>query len=161
MERWHAFIDQLVAWLRRIGGAALVGMMTVTCADVVTRYFGRPIFGAVEIVSLMAVVVLAAAMPLTHVEKGHVGVDLVVRKLPPAAQHWVDAATTLVSTALFAIVCWQMFLYAGTLAASGEVSMSLELPTHLFVYAVAVAFGVLALVIFTDFLTSLRKAARS
>jgi TRAP-type C4-dicarboxylate transport system permease small subunit len=161
MGRWQAFIDQLVAWLRRIGGTALAGMMVVTCADVVTRYFGQPIFGAVEIVSLLAVVVLAAAMPPTHVEKGHVGVDLIVRKLPPASQHWVDAATGLVSAVLFAIVSWQMFLYAGTLAASGEVSMSLELPTHLFVYAVAVAFAVLALVIFTDFLGNLRKAVRS
>jgi len=157
---WRGLVDRLVALLKRIGGAALVGMVVMTCFDVVTRYFGHPIFGAVEIVSFMATILLACAMPLTEVEKGHVGVDLFVRKLSPRAQAITDAVTGLISTLLFAVVSWRMFLYAATIRKSGEVSMSLQWPTHVFVYLVAVAFAVLSLVILSQFLDNARKAIR-
>jgi TRAP-type C4-dicarboxylate transport system permease small subunit len=90
-----------------------------------------------------------------------VGVDLVVRRLSPRSQALIDAATNLVSAILFALVSWQMFLYGAALAKSGEVSMSLEFPTYILVYLVAVAFGVLSLVIASDFLRHLRKVVQS
>jgi TRAP-type C4-dicarboxylate transport system permease small subunit len=145
----------MVLWIKRLGGASLVGMMVLTCFDVTTRALGRPIFGAVEIVSFMATIVLACAMPMTHVEKGHVGVDLLIRKLPERSQHWVDLATAVVSAALFGLVSWQMFNYALTMADSGEVSMSLELPTHYIIFVVALAFAVLSLVIVVEVWTKL------
>lgn len=154
-------IDRLVVLLKRLGGAALVGMMILTCIDVVTRYFGYPIFGMVEIVSFLATILLACAMPLTHVEKGHVGVDLLVRRLPTRSQTVIDAITSLLGAVLFGIVSWQMFLYGGTIKRSGEVSMSLEFPTYVFVYVVAVAFAALSLVILVEFLENTRKAVRS
>ncbi|RJX34868.1 MAG: TRAP transporter small permease [Desulfarculus sp.] len=161
MDWWLKLVDQLVGVLKRLGGAALVGMMVVTCVDVIFRYFGRPIFGAVEIVSFMATILLACAMPLTDREKGHVGVDLFVRRLPPRAQHLVDSVTGALSTFLFALVAWQMFLYARAMKASGEVSMSLEFPSYLLVYVVAVAFAVLSLVILSELIQNLGKLRRS
>lgn len=152
-------VDTLVGLLKRIGGVCLVGMMVVTCVDVIFRAMAKPIFGAVEIVSFMATLVLACAMPQTHVEQGHVGVDLVVRRLKPRTQAIFDSFTSLAAAGLFGLVCWRMFVYALTMQKSGEVSMSLEFPTYILVFVVAVAFGVLALVIFISFLNNLRKAA--
>lgn len=153
-------VDKLIDLLRRVGGTALVAMMVITCFDVVFRYFDHPIFGAVEIVSFMATIVLACAMPLTDVENGHVGVDLFVRKLSPRTQAIVDSITALLSTVLFGLVAWQMFLYGNTMKRSGEVSMSLEFPSYILVYLVAVAFTVLSLVIFTNFLRNLLLIGR-
>ena len=155
---WRGAIDGLVLWIKRLGAVALVGMMVMTVFDVITRALATPIFGAVEIVSLLAVLVLACAMPMTHVEKGHVGVGLLVGRFKPRTQALVDAATGVLGTVLFAIVSWQMFLYAATMKASGEVSMSMELPTYVLIYAVAVAFAVLALVILVEVIDKLRKA---
>ncbi len=160
MNLWRNLVTRLVGILRRIGGAALVGMMVMTCFDVITRYFGHPIFGAVEIVAFLATIVLACAMPLTQVEKGHVGVDLLIRRLSPRTQNIVDSVTSLLSFVLFALVSWQMFLYAAALRASGEVSMSLEFPTHIIVTIVAVAFGVLSLVILYEFIDKVRRIAQ-
>ncbi len=155
---WRGVIDSLVVWIKRLGAAALVGMMAMTVFDVITRAFGTPIFGAVEIVSLLAVLVLACAMPITHVEKGHVGVDLIVLRLGPRARAAIDSVTAVLGAALFALISWQMFLYARSMKASGEVSMSMELPTHYLIYAVAVAFGVLTLVILVGAIDNIRKA---
>ena len=157
MEGLLGVVDKLIVIVKRIGGAALVGMMLVTCVDVIFRAFDRPIFGAVEIVSFMATMVLACAMPLTERERGHVGVDLFIRKLSTRAQAVFGAATNLASTILFGLVAWQMFLYAANMKKTGEVSMSLEFPVYYLVYLVAVAFAVLSLVILVEFFSSLRK----
>lgn len=158
MNSWVSLVAKLISLLKRIGGGALVGMMVVTCVDVVFRGFNRPIFGAVEVVSFMATIVLACAMPLTEYENGHVGVDLFIRRLGTRAQAWWDAGTKLFSGAMFALVCWQMWRYGNTVKATGEVSMSLQFPDYILIYIVAVAFGVLSLVILTECLINLRKA---
>lgn len=155
---WRGAVDGLVLWIKRLGALALVGMMVMSVFDVITRAMGTPIFGAVEIVSLLAVLVLACAMPMTHVEKGHVGVGLWVNRLKPRSQSLIDALTGILGTALFALISWQMFLYAADMKASGEVSMSMELPTYVLIYAVAVAFAVLALVILVEVFDKFRKA---
>ncbi len=154
-------IELLVNALKRVGATALVGMMLMTCVDVVFRFFGRPIFGMVEMVSFMATVLLASAMPLTDLEKGHVGVDLLVRHLSPRGQAGMDAATGALSTAMFLVVAWQMYEYGQTMRLAGEVSMSLEFPYFILVYLVAVAFLVLSLVLFGEIIINLRKALRS
>lgn len=158
---WRNSVDKLVLWVKKTGGTALVGMMLVTVFDVATRAAGTPIFGMVEIVSLLAVIVLACAMPMTHVENGHVGVGLLVNRWKPRNQTIMDIINGLVSTALFAVVSWQMFLYGNTMKKSGEVSMSLQLPTYLLIYVVALAFGVLALVILVGTINSFQKVGRS
>lgn len=158
MEALLGVVDKLINVIKRIGGAALVGMMLVTCVDVVFRFFGHPIFGAVEIVSFMATMVLACAMPLTEREKGHVGVDLFMRRATERTQAVFSAVTKLASAILFGLVAWQMFLYAVTMEKSGEVSMSLEFPVYYIIYLVAVAFSVLSLVILVEFLNGLRQA---
>ena len=154
------FIDRLIDVVKLLGGVALVGMMALTTADVIFRYFGHPIFGAVEIVTFLATILLACAMPMTHAEKGHVGVDLVVRLLSRRGQAVNDAITGLLAFILFVLVCWQCTLYAQTMKKTGEVSMSLEFPNYIFVYVVAVAFGVLCLVIFVELMNNIQTILR-
>lgn len=158
MNSWVSLVSKLINLLKRLGGGALVGMMVVTCVDVIFRGFNRPIFGAVEVVSFMATIVLACAMPLTEFENGHVGVDLFVRRMSARGQAWCDALTKLCSGALFGLVSWQMWLYGNTVKTTGEVSMSLQFPDYILIYIVSVAFGVLCLVILTECLINLRKA---
>lgn len=161
MYLWRAIVEGSADVIKRIGAVALTGMMIMTCFDVITRYFGVPIFGAVEIVSFLATIVLACAMPQTQLEKGHVGVDLLVRYFKARTQNIIDSITSLVSAVLFGLLSWQMFLYAASLKATGEVSMSLEFPKHYIVDLVAVAFAVLALVMVYECIDRLRRVFQS
>lgn len=161
MEALKGAVDKLIGVIKRIGGTALAGMMVMTCLDVVFRAFGKPIFGAVEMVSFMATMVLACAMPLTEKENGHVGVDLLMRRCKRSTRKFVAVANNLVTGTLFGLVSWQMFLYAGDLKQTGEVSMSLQFPSHYLVDLVAVAFGVLSLVIFAEMARVLRSGGEA
>ena len=153
------FVDKLVSLLKWIGAFSIAAMMFLTCADVIMRAMDTPIRGAVEITGFLATIGLACALPYTHVGKGHVGVDMIVRRLSDRMQGLVDGMTGVLCLALFILISWRAFKYAVTLKNSGEVSMTLELPSYIFVYCIGFAFVVLSLVLLLEVINSFTKAA--
>ena len=133
--------------MKIIGAACLVGMMLLTCADVVGRAFGYPIFGSVEIVGFMATLAVVMAMPYTHSVQGHIGVEILVRLFSERTQTIIDICTGIVSLLLFAVISWRMTVYAYTMQESGEVSMNLEFPEHFIIYVASICLLVFTLVI--------------
>ena len=143
--------------MKIIGAACLVGMMLLTCVDVVGRAFGHPIFGSVEIVGYMAILSVVMAMPYTHQVQGHIGVEIIVRLFSEKTQTIIDICTSIISLVLFAIITWRMTVYANTMKKSGEVSMNLELPEHLVIYVTALCLLTFTLIILRDILNNIRK----
>jgi TRAP-type C4-dicarboxylate transport system permease small subunit len=149
--RW--FNDKLTF----IGAVALAGMMMMTCVDVVGRFFGRPIHGAIEIVGFLATLTVALALPYTHRLDGHIGVELFIRMFSSRTQTIIALFTGILSMALFALVTWRMFNYGSTMQKSGEVSMSLRFPEYAIIYAVAVCFLIFTLTIFRDITAKIKE----
>jgi TRAP-type C4-dicarboxylate transport system permease small subunit len=140
--------------LCKAGGAfCLAGMTLLTCVDVVGRKLGHPIFGSVELVGFMATLAAALALPYTHQVQGHIGVEIVVKNFSQRTQKVFDLCTNLVGLLFFVLVTWRMFIYAGTIRASGEVSMNLKFPEHLIILTVGVSFLVFCLTIFEEIVT--------
>ncbi len=160
-----AFFWKIILWIldkmKIIGAACLVGMMLLTCVDVVGRAFGHPIFGSVEIVGFMATLAVVMAMPYTHQVQGHIGVEIVVRLFSEKTQTIIGICTGIVSLILFAVVTWRMTVYANTMKASGEVSMNLELPEHFVIYVTAVCLLIFTLIILQDLINNIRKLKES
>ena len=160
-----AFFWKIILWIldkmKIIGAACLVGMMLLTCVDVVGRAFGHPIFGSVEIVGFMATLSVVMAMPYTHQVQGHIGVEIVVRLFSEKTQTIIGICTGIVSLILFAVVTWRMTVYANTMKASGEVSMNLELPEHFVIYVTAVCLLIFTLIILQDLINNIRKLKES
>ena len=150
-------IDWLLVKMKIIGAVCLVGMTFLTCADVVGRFFGYPIFGSVDIVGFMATLAVVMALPYTHQVKGHIGVEIAVRLLSKRIQLLIEIGTGLISLLLFVIVTWRMVVYARTMQESGEVSMNLELPEHLVVYVTAFCLLVFTLNIMQSVIQNIRK----
>jgi TRAP-type C4-dicarboxylate transport system permease small subunit len=157
MNPFFKAIHWISEGLRIMGLWCLVGMMLLTCVDVVGRKFGHPIFGSVELVGFMATLAVAFALPYTHQAGAHIGVEVLVQLLSPRAQAVIELCTHAVSLVLFAVVTWQMALYADTIHKSGTVSMSLELPEHVIIYIVAVCFLLFTLVIIKDIVANVQK----
>lgn len=146
--------------LRHVGAVCLVGMMLLTCADVIGRLFRHPILGSVEIVTFMATLSVGMALPYTHKVGGHIGVELLVRMLSERTQAVIDIFTGLVSMMLFAIITWRMGVYAHTKHAAGEVSMNLKLPEHLVIYALSFCLLIATLTILHEMVSNIRKLSR-
>ncbi len=157
-----AYLDRIsrrISWtLFWIAGAAIVAMMLLTCADVVLRYFRMPIPGTYELVCFFGALAVGFAMAHTSVQQGHVAVSVITQLLPSRAQDWVDAVTGVFSLIFFALVGWQSFRYAGQLHASGEVSLTLQLPFYPFVYGIGLSAWAVCLVLLARVLDKIRKA---
>ena len=156
-----ALFWKIIQWvldkMKIIGAGCLVGMMMLTCADVVGRTLGHPIFGSVEIVGFMATLAVVMAMPYTHQVQGHIGVEIVVRLFSEKTQTIIDICTGIISLILFAVVTWRMTVYADTMKESGEVSMNLEFPEHVIIYLTAFCMVVFTLIILKDIINNIRK----
>ena len=157
MANFWKIIQWIVDKMKIIGAICLVGMMLLTCVDVVGRAFGHPIFGSVEIVGYMAILSVVMAMPYTHQVQGHIGVEIVVRLFSEKTQTIIEICNGIISLALFAVVTWRMTVYANTMKESGEVSMNLELPEHVIIYVTAFCLMTFTLIILRDMLNNIRK----
>ena len=157
MGAFWRVIEWVMYKLRTIGAACLVGMMALTCVDVVGRFFGHPVFGSVELVSFMATLSVAMALPYTHKVGGHVGVEIIVRLVSKRKQAVITICTGILSLVLFSIVTWRMVTYARTMQLSGEVSLNLELPQHYIIYATGFCFFIFTLIILQELILNIRK----
>lgn len=147
MSTFEKSVTWLSMLLDHIAGWSLVGMMSLTVADVVLRLFRRPILGTYEIVGLMGAIVIAFAMPNTTLQRGHVAVEVVVTRLPLPARAIVTLVTRALSIILFAVIAWECIGYGNDLKVSGEVSMTLRLPFYPILYGIAFAAGIVCFVI--------------
>lgn len=145
MRNARKALQYLSGRMKMVGAACLCGMVALTCVDVVGRFFKHPLFGSVELVTFLGVLAVAMSLPFTHEVKGHIGVELFVRKLPMKSRKVINLCTGLLSLGLFALVTWRMFIYAIKLKRSGEVSMNLELPEYMIIFVVACCFAVFSL----------------
>jgi TRAP-type C4-dicarboxylate transport system permease small subunit len=147
-------ILRLEHWLRRladafnwVASASVMAMMLLTCADIVLRLFRRPIPGTYEMVGLLGAVFASFSLAYTSYHRGHIAVDFLVQKLSPRGQTAVEAANSLVGAAFFALVARQCLIYGNRLQQFGEISMTLQMPLHPFVYGIAAGCALLAAVL--------------
>ena len=149
-------IDLFIGILKIGAGLSLLGMVCLTCADVIGGVFGHPVLGSEEIVGLMGTIVLAFGLPVTHREKGHVGVDLLYRLFPDRAKRVTDICINLTSCVFFSLAAWQSFLYAREIKAVGQVSPTIQFPIYYVIYGVSLGCLVLAVVILAELVNLLQ-----
>jgi TRAP-type C4-dicarboxylate transport system permease small subunit len=154
-------IMHLSGFLKICGGGCLLGMMFVTCADVVGRFFLHPILGSVEIVTFMATLAVAMALPYTHQVKGHIGVEILVRRLSWRTQTIIDLCTGILTLGLFALGAWRMAIYANTIRKSGEYSANLRVPEYLVISLVGFSCLIFVLIIVLDLLQTIQKLRKA
>ena len=89
-------------------------------------------------------------------EKSHIAVEFLVQKLSASKQRVIMAVNEILSSLLFVMISWRCIIYGSELRNSGEVSLTLQMPTYPFAFGIALGSALLSLVLFVDFLKSLR-----
>jgi tripartite ATP-independent transporter DctM subunit len=153
-----------LSWVSRsmnsIGSVVLVAMMSLTTADVIGRYiFNRPLTGANEIAEFLQVVVVYFGVAYTAVQKGHVAVDILFKRLTQRVQTFLISFISLVGAVLFAVIAWESIVQSLVFRAAMRSSPLLEIPIWPFVLVVAFGSGILSLVLLGDFIGSFRTGS--
>jgi len=157
MKVFWKMIQSVSDGMKSVGALFLVGMTFLTCVDVVGRFFKHPVFGSVELVTLMGVFGVAFSLPFTHDTKGHIGVELFVSRLSRKTRTLIDICTACCALVFFGLVTWRMIDYALKMKKSGEVSMNLELPEYMTLVVTAFCFAIFFLVIFKGLIENFEK----
>jgi TRAP-type C4-dicarboxylate transport system permease small subunit len=138
-------IGGLTRGLNALSAVAVMAMMLLTCADIVLRLMRRPITGTYELMGFLAALFVSFALAQTSVDKGHIAVDFLVQRFSRRVQEGIEAVNSLVCIGLFGLVARQCVVYGAELRASGEVSMTLQLPLYPVVYGIGAGCAVLCL----------------
>ena len=150
LNRIDHLVGRLASFFNGIAAAAVVGMMALTCLDVLLRLLRHPIPGTYEIVGLLGAILVSFSLARTSVDRGHIAVEFLVQRFPKRLQQAIEATNTGISALLFTVVCVQCVNYARDLKASGEVSMTLQMPIHPFVFGIAIGCAMLSVVLYAD-----------
>ncbi len=156
-------MELLVSYLSRffmiVAGGALLLLVLLATGNVALRLFQIPFAGTYEVVSFLGALVTAGALAHTQRRRDHIMVDILTDRLPPLAKRLLDAVSDGVAAVLFGIASWQLYAWGEKIRISGELSETLQLRFHPFVYGVAAGFALLTLVLILQmFRAMLRKA---
>jgi TRAP-type transport system small permease protein len=132
--------------LSYLGALALMVMMLLTSADVAGRYlFNKPITGAFELTEFLVLILIFSFLAPTQAKKTHVGVDLLVGRLPEKWQTIIGIFNHAVCLVLMGLFVWMTTMRAIELKEYVEASPNLGIPKYPFAIFVVIGFAVLAL----------------
>ena len=155
LDKVNIFFNKI---LMIIGSVAVLSLMALATGNVVLRFFfNAPYRGAYEIVGFLGAIVIAFALGYTQKRKDHIVVDILTERFPKRINRILDGMNYFVTTIFFAIVSWQLFVWGMKISKSGEVSETIKIIFHPFVYSVAVGFVVFSFTLMIDFLKNLQR----
>ena len=156
-----AFLEKIEVFLNRIlmiiGSVAVLSLMALATGNVILRFFfNAPYRGAYEVVGFLGAIVIAFALGDTQRRKGHIVVDILTDKFPKGVNRALDGISYFITMIFFAIVSWQLFVWGMKISKSGEVSETIKIIFHPFIYSVGAGFVIFSFTLMIDFLKSLR-----
>ncbi len=144
-------------WLARAGAAGLATIMVLTFCDVIGRYmFDAPIVGTVEVTELLMGTMVYLGVGLTTQARGHIRVDILIDRLPPRIQAFLEVVTLALSIVLVSLVCWHLWLKAGATVEKNDLTQIWEWPLWPAAYVMAAA----SLLMVSSMLLQLGQAMR-
>ena len=147
--------NPLNKWFIWIGGAALLIMMGISCANMLLRPFGVPLKGAYELACFLGALTIAFALGYAQITRSHIAVDVLATGYSKRTKRIMNGISSFLCMIFFVLVAWQVTVFATAIWKRGETSETLRIIFHPFVYLVAICCALLAFVLFIDFLKSL------
>ncbi|EGB16048.1 tripartite ATP-independent periplasmic transporter, DctQ component, putative [Pseudodesulfovibrio mercurii] len=141
-----------------LAGLFLISMMLLACANMVLRsVFGMPVQGTFELMGFLGAVVAAFSLAFAQRRKAHVSVGILLARFPAWFRRLADASTNALSCGFFLLAGVETWKWALFLVQTGEVSETLQIVFHPFVFASAAGCIALAFVLAVDTLKALTQ----
>lgn len=112
-----------------IGLAGLLALALATVLDVLLRWvFNSPIVGLNDTYAMFAAVVIASSFPLCIAQRGNITIRFLGKILGSRMSNLFETFGNLVTSGIFVLMAWQLWLYADQLQADGETTWILQWP---------------------------------
>jgi TRAP-type C4-dicarboxylate transport system permease small subunit len=147
IEKISELLNKLLTFL---GGVFLVGMIVLTCANILSRLLWVPIIGTFEMMGFFGAIVTAFALGYTQIKRGHIAVDVLVNTFSDKVKKTLSIINNTICCLFFLVAAWQISIKANTLMNTGEVTETLQVIYYPFTYAVAFGCLVLSVTLMTE-----------
>lgn len=138
IEKITRLISSLFNW---VALSALAAMLLIVTADIIgAKIFSRPLRGAMDLVSLVGLLLIAFSVTQTFLMGRHIKVDFVSILLPYIFRKIIRIASSIICLLFFTIATWRIFAYAYYFQTRGDSSLTVNIPLAPFAYALGVAF---------------------
>ena len=156
LEKLNDFLNRI---LLVVGSIAVLLLMSIATVNAFMRipFIKTTWRGAYETVGFLGAIVIAFALGYTQKRKDHIVVDILTERFPKKVNKVLDGINYLITTIFFAIVAWQVFVWGMKISRSGEVSETLKIVFHPFIYSVSLGFAVFSLTLILDFLKNFKS----
>ncbi|MCL2026007.1 MAG: TRAP transporter small permease [Leptospirales bacterium] len=158
MKKFEKIIVKIVDISNKVAAVTIVFIMLLTSLEVILRIFRVSVTGSYELVGLFNTLAISFSLGYTTLQRGHIAVDLLVRRLSFSKQRIIKFANTCIAFVLFAIVTWRTFLYAIQLKKAGEVSATLQFDIYPFVFGLTIGCFLLCFVLLVEGMRIMRGA---
>ncbi len=162
MQSIIRFLDSISArasmLLACLAGIMLVAMMLLACSNMVIRAFSTSIKGTVEMVGFCGAMLTAFSLGYAQIKKGHIAVGLLAKIFPQRLRTFMDALQHFASAIFFAWAAVETSRWGMSLVNSGELSETLRIIYHPFVFCAALGCVTISFVLFVDALKTLFPA---
>jgi TRAP-type C4-dicarboxylate transport system permease small subunit len=155
LEKINDFLNKI---LMVVGSLAVLLLMSIATVNAFMRlpFLKTTWRGAYETVGFLGAIIIAFALGYTQKRKDHIVVDILTEKFPKRVNRVLDGINYFITTIFFAMVSWQVFVWGMKISKSGEVSETLKIVFHPFVYSVSLGFAVFSFRLILDFLKNLK-----
>jgi TRAP-type C4-dicarboxylate transport system permease small subunit len=156
LEKVNVFLNKI---LMVLGSVAVLLLMAIATTNAFLRvpFIKSTWRGAYETVGFLGAIVIAFALGYTQKRKDHIVVDILTAKFPKRINRVLDGINYFITMIFFAIISWQVFVWGMKISRSGEVSETLKIVFHPFIYSVSFGFAVFSLTLIIDFLKNFKS----
>jgi TRAP-type C4-dicarboxylate transport system permease small subunit len=139
------------------GGVVLAALMTVIIVDVTGRYLlNWPLFGALDLSTVLLVLVVACAIGYGGRTGAHVTADMVSTLVGPRFEFYSGVAVKIAATAIVSIWSWRLFVTGNVARRLGESTQLLNIPFEPVYKALSFGVGIYALVLAIETIVLIR-----
>lgn len=139
------------------GGVVLAALMTVIIVDVTGRYlFNWPLFGALDLSTVLLVLVVACAIGYGGRTGAHVTADMVSTLVGPRFEFYSGVAIKIAATAIVSVWSWRLFVTGNVARRLGESTQLLNIPFEPVYKALSFGAGIYALVLAIETIVLIR-----
>jgi len=155
-----------VRWVHILGYTIIFLLVFLTVGDIIGRKFAglipafNPIPGTFEMTEFALIIIVFASIGFTQIKGEHISIDIITSHFPKRGQAVLEMIMSVLSIAMFALVAWQAFVYAGRLHDGNNVSGVLSIPQYPFAIIVGIGSIIYCLAMLITFLQNLAKAVK-
>ncbi|HOJ43389.1 MAG TPA: TRAP transporter small permease [Syntrophorhabdaceae bacterium] len=156
--KFNGYLNRFLAFF---SGIAVLVLTAIAAANMLLRVIYVPINGSYELIGFFGAVAVGFALGYTQIRKDHIIVTIFTDSYPQKIRPLLDGINYIINTFFFALVAWQTFKWGLKIEKTGELSETLKIIFHPFVYCLAIGFAALTLTLFIDFLRLFYKEKKA